>query len=119
CWASRCRHGACCRSSRLLVASCSSMRPPTIPCRGWTFREEVWMVSHRKVAVVTGAGTGIGEATSKALAGAGFAIVLAGRRRDRLDAVAASIEGETLVAPTDVSDEDAVRALFEATRERF
>jgi NAD(P)-dependent dehydrogenase (short-subunit alcohol dehydrogenase family) len=80
-----------------------------------------------RVALVTGAGTGIGRASSLALARHGYAVVLAGRRQDRLQAVAAEIAGGrggaeaagTLVVPTDVADPAAVKALFAATRDAF
>jgi NAD(P)-dependent dehydrogenase (short-subunit alcohol dehydrogenase family) len=74
----------------------------------------------RKVAVITGAGTGIGRAVSVALAHAGYAVVLAGRRREGLEATAAAAAGaETLVAPCDVTDAAAVERLFDAAVQRF
>ena len=78
-------------------------------------------MSSRRVAVVTGAGSGIGRAVALALAGEGWQVVLAGRRRELLDEVASSPVGEGAgfdVVPTDVTDEEAVRALFDATVER-
>jgi NAD(P)-dependent dehydrogenase (short-subunit alcohol dehydrogenase family) len=80
------------------------------------------MAGREKVALVTGAGSGVGKATSLALMKAGFALVLSGRRREPLEAVAA--EGQafgvrTLVATTDVGDPASVRALFAKTRETF
>jgi NAD(P)-dependent dehydrogenase (short-subunit alcohol dehydrogenase family) len=73
------------------------------------------------VAVVTGAGSGIGQAVALALLREGFAVVLAGRRREALDATAAGgTDGSrTRVVPTDVSDRQAVRALFARTLESF
>ncbi len=68
------------------------------------------------VAVVTGAGSGIGAATVEALQADGWSVVLAGRRREALAAVASA---DDLVVPTDVTDEDAVRALFDAAVERY
>ncbi len=73
----------------------------------------------RKVAVVTGAGTGIGRACALALARAGYAVTLAGRRQEALQASAAAADGETLVAPCDVADAAAVERMFEATVQRF
>jgi NAD(P)-dependent dehydrogenase (short-subunit alcohol dehydrogenase family) len=75
-----------------------------------------------RVAVITGAGSGIGAATAEVLCAAGWSVALAGRRADALDAVAARIdpEGErTLVVPTDVADAAQVAALFATTVERF
>ena len=69
-----------------------------------------------KVAVVTGAGTGIGAATVAALRADGWSVVLAGRRRDALEAVASA---DDLVVPTDVTDEGSVRGLFDAAVERY
>jgi NAD(P)-dependent dehydrogenase (short-subunit alcohol dehydrogenase family) len=74
----------------------------------------------RKVAVVTGAGTGIGRAVSLALTRAGYAVALAGRRQAALEATAAAAVGaETLVIPCDVADPSAVERLFEMTVQRF
>jgi NAD(P)-dependent dehydrogenase (short-subunit alcohol dehydrogenase family) len=73
-----------------------------------------------KVALVTGAGTGVGKAVSLTLAKAGYAVVLAGRRREPLDEVAAAIgEGNALAVPTDVADPAQIDKLFAQTRERF
>ena len=74
----------------------------------------------RKVAVVTGAGSGIGRAAALALARAGYAVTLAGRRKDALDATASAAAGaETLVVPCDVADPAAVEQMFEATVQCF
>jgi NAD(P)-dependent dehydrogenase (short-subunit alcohol dehydrogenase family) len=75
-----------------------------------------------KVALVTGAGTGIGRAVSFALADQGYRVVLAGRRVPPLQAVAAAIGqrgGRALAVPADLTDEAAVRALFEAAVREF
>jgi NAD(P)-dependent dehydrogenase (short-subunit alcohol dehydrogenase family) len=78
------------------------------------------MRSPGKVAIVTGAGSGIGKQVAIALAGEGYAVALAGRRREPIAATADEIkESATLVVPTDVSDPAAVKALFDGTRERF
>ncbi len=75
------------------------------------------MTGNHKVAIVTGAGTGIGKAAALALLADGYCVALAGRRREPLQAVAdASGAGaRALVLPTDVSQPESVRALFDAT----
>jgi NAD(P)-dependent dehydrogenase (short-subunit alcohol dehydrogenase family) len=70
-----------------------------------------------RIAVVTGGGSGIGAAAAHALAEDGWTVVLAGRRRAALEAVAAGHDGLDPV-PTDVTDEAAVRALFATTVSR-
>jgi len=74
-----------------------------------------------KIAMVTGAGSGIGRAAALALLRAGYAVVLAGRRADALEETASQApkESHALIAPTDVRDETAVAALFRLTVERF
>jgi len=80
------------------------------------------MTSSEKVAIVTGAGSGIGKASALALMREGYAVVLAGRRKDRLEA--AALEGKasgarTLIVPTDVGDPASVKALFAKTKAAF
>jgi NAD(P)-dependent dehydrogenase (short-subunit alcohol dehydrogenase family) len=79
------------------------------------------MAGPGRVAVVTGAGTGIGRAAALALLNEGYRVVLAGRRPEPLEQVAAeSGAGErALAVPTDISDPTAVKALFAKTREKF
>jgi NAD(P)-dependent dehydrogenase (short-subunit alcohol dehydrogenase family) len=75
-----------------------------------------------KVAIVTGAGTGIGRQTALALLREGYAVSLAGRRMERLKETmdqAGSAGARALAVPTDVSDPASVRALFDKTREAF
>jgi NAD(P)-dependent dehydrogenase (short-subunit alcohol dehydrogenase family) len=80
------------------------------------------MVAQNKVALVTGAGTGVGKAVSLGLLGQGYAVVLAGRRREPLEATAAEgakSGGKTLVVETDVADPASVKALFAKIKESF
>jgi NAD(P)-dependent dehydrogenase (short-subunit alcohol dehydrogenase family) len=67
---------------------------------------------HDRVAVVTGAGSGIGRQVTRALLGAGYRVALAGRREDALHETAEGADG-ALVVPTDVTDPAAVAALFD------
>ncbi|MBB2894046.1 SDR family oxidoreductase [Flexivirga oryzae] len=74
----------------------------------------------RRVAVVTGAGSGIGRAVAVGMARAGFAVALAGRREDALADTASLLGADSgLAIPTDVTDEPAVVQLFDRTVERF
>src|SRR3954454_18250102 len=80
------------------------------------------MAATQKVGLVTGAGTGIGKAVALALMREGYAVALAGRRRDKLEETAsegAAPGAKSLVVATDVSDPDSVKALFARTKEAF
>ncbi len=80
------------------------------------------MSGNGKIALVTGAGSGIGRAVSLALQSAGYSVALAGRRADALERTAASADpagGKMLSIPTDVTDPNSVRALFAKTKEAF
>jgi len=80
------------------------------------------MTSSEKIALVTGAGSGIGKRTALALSKEGYRVVLAGRTATKLDGVAAEIVrggGEALAAPTDVSDAASVRNLFATIEKEF
>src|SRR5579859_5371881 len=80
------------------------------------------MSSNGKVALVTGAGSGIGKASALALAREGFAVVLAGRRAEPLEKAAGEIEaagGKALAVPTDIADPAQVKRLFARTKEVF
>ncbi len=72
-----------------------------------------------RVALVTGAGSGIGRAVSVGLADDGFTVVLAGRRADALQETAATIATDTVLHPTDVTDVGSVDALFASIDLRF
>ena len=75
-----------------------------------------------KVAIVTGAGSGIGKASALALMREGYAVVFAGRRKEALDATVAEAKqsgGQALAVPTDVGDPASVKALFAKTIETF
>ena len=71
------------------------------------------------IALVTGAGTGIGRASAVALAGAGFTVVLAGRRPGPLEEAAAEAGRDAVAVACDVRDPGAVAALFAGVEERF
>lgn len=79
------------------------------------------MSSASKIAIVTGAGTGVGKAAALAMLADGYRVVLAGRRREPLEAVARdSAAGDrALVVATDVANPDSVRALFDTTVATF
>ncbi len=75
-----------------------------------------------KIAIVTGAGTGIGKGISRALAGAGAQLVLASRNEDNLQKTADELKeynSEVKVIPTDITKEEAVIALFKQTMDSF
>jgi NAD(P)-dependent dehydrogenase (short-subunit alcohol dehydrogenase family) len=74
-----------------------------------------------KIALVTGAGSGIGRAAALALLREGYAVVLAGRRPEPLEETAkqAPDQSRTLLVPTDVTDASSVRALFDKTQQTF
>ena len=80
------------------------------------------MATQNKVAIITGAGSGIGEATALALLAEGYCVSLAGRRKDQLERVAAAAgaaKSRALVVPTDVADPGSIRNLFARTKETF
>jgi NAD(P)-dependent dehydrogenase (short-subunit alcohol dehydrogenase family) len=75
-----------------------------------------------KVALVTGAGSGVGQAAAKSLGRGGYKVALIGRRREALEETAAmlkAIGAESVVLPTDITDPAQVRAAFDATVKAF
>lgn len=79
-------------------------------------------MSNERVAVVTGAGSGIGRASALALQKDGWSVVVAGRRADELNktaSMAVAGGGKMLAVPTDVRDPSSIRALFAKVREAF
>jgi NADP-dependent 3-hydroxy acid dehydrogenase YdfG len=72
-----------------------------------------------KVAVVTGASSGIGEAAARLLAAEGVHVILSARRQERIEVLAEELGDKATALTTDVADVDQVRALFEEIRERF
>src|ERR1700724_2489261 len=103
-----------------------------LPIRGYGFRiaasaasgmtdwEETPMT--QKIAIVTGAGTGVGRAAALALMREGFTVVLAGRRQEMLDAVAkegAQTPGAALTVQTDVADPASIKALVAKTKATY
>jgi NAD(P)-dependent dehydrogenase (short-subunit alcohol dehydrogenase family) len=81
-----------------------------------------YLNSTSKIAVITGAGSGIGKSAAFALLREGYSVVLAGRRHETLEATAAEAgvaRTRTLIVPTDVTDPDSVRNLFARTVETF
>jgi NAD(P)-dependent dehydrogenase (short-subunit alcohol dehydrogenase family) len=80
------------------------------------------MTNTGKIALVTGAGSGIGRAVSIGLQAAGYSVVLAGRRAEQLEetgGLASPSGGKMLAVPTDISKPESVRALFVRTKETF
>jgi len=79
------------------------------------------MSLHGRVAIITGAGRGIGKATALAFLGDGYRVALAGRNRETLERTAAEsgASDRALVVPTDVTDPASVDALFAAVRKEF
>ena len=80
------------------------------------------MSTTTKVALVTGAGSGVGRYAALALLNDGYSVVLAGRRADALDEtirMSTQSNASSLAVPTDVTDPKAVNILFKSTKDRF
>ena len=72
-----------------------------------------------KVAIITGAGTGVGKATAIKLSDAGFSVILIGRRKDKLEETKAVCNDQARVFPMDVSNEVDVNKCFEMIKKNF
>ena len=72
-----------------------------------------------KVAIITGAGTGVGKATAIKLSDAGFSVILIGRRKEKLEETKTECNDQALVLPMDVSDEVDVKKCFEMIKKNF
>src|SRR6187549_2985044 len=80
------------------------------------------MISSQKIALVTGAGSGIGRSVALGLLREGYSVVLAGRRAELLEetaAAATAAQTRRLIVPTDVTEPASVQALFAKTKETF
>ena len=76
-------------------------------------------MEQQKIVLVTGAGSGIGKASAIAFSAKGYSVVLAGRRRDRLEQVASACSNETLIVEADVADPESVVHLFKTLKDQF
>ena len=77
------------------------------------------ITNEQKVAIVTGAGSGVGKAAAELLSAAGYDVVLAARTREKLEATAQSCNGRSLIACTDLCDPKATRALVQKAVSHF
>lgn len=95
------------------------MANPRLRCGAMNAKETDGRDGRAGVAVVTGAGSGIGRAVTRELLRGGWSVVLAGRRAEALEETARAAGWETLLVPTDVSRPGDVEALFTAAADRF
>ena len=72
-----------------------------------------------KIAMITGAGSGVGRAVAQGLADAGWQLALVGRKRETLEETAHGLKGAHLIAPADVGDPAAVKTVFAQIKDRF
>src|SRR5438445_11700599 len=76
-------------------------------------------IKRNKIAMITGAGSGVGRAVARALAEQGWQLALVGRKRDTLDETAKALTGDHLIAPADVGDPAAVKGAFAQIKGKF
>src|SRR5260370_38659367 len=94
-------------------------RCPILPPKRNPTRRRKNRMTTPKIAIVTGAGTGVGRAAALALMKAGYVVALAGRRKDKLEEVAAegaATQGRSMGVPTGVAAPAAIKALFAAVK---
>ena len=72
-----------------------------------------------KIAMITGAGSGVGRAAAKALAAQGWRLALVGRKKEALEQTAGMLKTDTLVAPADVGDPAQVKSVFARIKDKF
>ena len=72
-----------------------------------------------RIAMITGAGSGVGRAVATHLSQAGWSVVLVGRKKDALDETAKALKGDYLVTPADIGDPAAVKGIFAQTGDKF
>src|SRR6195952_2605490 len=81
-------------------------------------RHQGWEAQMNKIAMITGAGSGVGRATAKALAAQGWSCVLVGRKKDALEDTVKMLKGDHLVASGDVGDPAQVKAIFAQIKDK-
>jgi NAD(P)-dependent dehydrogenase (short-subunit alcohol dehydrogenase family) len=88
------------------------------PCSS-TVNKKVQEEQMTKIAMITGAGSGVGRAVAQALAKEGWRLALVGRKRDALEETAKGLAGDHLIAPADVGDPVAVKGVFAQIKDKF